>query len=822
MYLLGYAILISCLVYGVDFLARNLAKRKKKEPFFVSAWWTNELWDGGINFLFTFSVALILALAFGGFSFWNAILFLLCSSLVVLLIRPSHWINKIKERDVVTPKEKRNFVFSFSVLTFLLLELFAFNANAYRDHLSTTSFSLEDSSIVLSSDTEKEADGVRFFSSSYFVWNKNEATPSRIRFDIPAKDSLQVTLRCASSSNGSSYVVFSEFNCNPAQEGSCLVSIPSDLTYTSMKFTVSFAWDRLPYGDHAGEKQSVVIQGLSLDAPILFDFSFLRFALVSLLTLCVCFFKSFVNHYEEKKIDIQRKWELGILFAGVSALLIFLIYAFVNKSTYFSAYPLAKNVQDYDIFTQMFDAFKKGQLNIDVPSGEGVSLLWDHAYYGGKCYSYYGIIPVLLVSFPCYFLTHLVPKVLFLEVFGAILEMTLFLILLVEICRAFFKKMPLSALIFTLVISLFLTLSFGLVTAKSYYIGGNPDNPCVEGIYHIPTIYGMLNMDGFILFCLYAFDEKKKRMMNLAFAGLFFVFIMASRPNLFLSLIFAAPLLLKIFFEKDEKWQKKLLVFAPMLGVLALGGFFIAKYNYDRFGSILEYGQRYQNTISDQTDLRVKGEQILPALMHFFLNPWTYNSSTTFPFIGTTNPSFTSDSSDYSFYLNWYSGVFSIPLFLSILTLPFTYQKGEDKWLNAMALLLPVTMAVLAIVTYSFAGLCPRYMFETYHLATLASCIACFRLFEKRKEARSGLLPMVFAFALMSTFICWNLATDPFFGADIGDFGGLLLRVRGVFSISGFNLAFFFIILLAMVQFQFVALQVFFPHRLKNQPGEER
>lgn len=818
MHLLGYATLISGLVYGIGFLARYLAKRKKKEPFFPQGWWKDELWDGGLNFLFTFSAALVLALAFGGFSFWNALLFLLCSSAVVLLIRPSHWIKKIQERGVVSPKEKRQFIFSFSILTFLLLELFAFNANAYKDHLSQTLVSIADSSISLSSDTTPVEEGARFQSSSYFVWTKGKETPSRIRLAFSTDESLELTVSCASSSNGTSYVVFSKFTCNPVQEGSCVVALPSSDSYTSLKFTLSFAWDRLPYGDHAGESQSVVLQGVELDAPILFDFSFLRFGLVSLLTLCLSFFKPFVEHYEDKKVEIHRKWELGILLGGLSVLLIFVIYAFINQSTYFSLYPLSKNVQDYDIYTQMFDAFKKGQLNIDVPSStSGSSLLWDHAYYDGKCYSYYGIIPVLLVSFPCYFLSHLVPKVLFLEVFGAILEVTGLLLLIVEICRVFFKKMPLSALIFTLVISLFLTLTFGLVTAKSYYIGGNPDNPCVEGIYHIPTIYGMLNLDVFFLFCLYAYPGAKKRMLYLAFAGLFFVFIMASRPNLFLSLIFVAPLLLKILFEKDVTWKKKILTFLPMVGILLVGGFFIAKYNYDRFGSILEYGQRYQNTISNQTDLRVKSEQILPALMHFFLNPWSYNSSTTFPFIGTTNPHFTASSSDYSFYLNWYSGVFSIPFFLTILTLPFTNQKGSDKWLNAVALLLPVTMAVLAVVTYSFAGLCPRYMLETYHLATLASCIACFRLFEKRKEARTGLLPMVFALALVSAFICWNLANDPFFGADIGDFGGLLLRVRGVFSIPGFSLPLFLVVLVAMVQFEFVALQIFFPHRLKNQ-----
>jgi hypothetical protein len=281
---------------------------------------------------------------------------------------------------------------------------------------------------------------------------------------------------------------------------------------------------------------------------------------------------------------------------------------------------------------------------------------------------------------------------------------------------------------------------------------------------------------------LYAYQSKKFRMLFLAFSGLAFVFIMSTRPDLFLGLIFVIPLLIKMLLDKSDKVWHRLLNFVPMVVILFLGGALIAGYNYVRFGSIFEYGQRYQNTISDQSSLSILPDQILPGLFHYFLNPWTFNSTTYFPFIGVTNPRITSDSQDFSFYLNSYSGVFSIPFFLLILSLPFSLKKGEDRWLNAFAVLIPVAMAALAVVTYSFAGLCPRYMFEMYNLATLASVISLFKFLERKPQSKGAFIPIIFAMVLASIFICWNLANTSFFGMNGGDLNGIVLRIREAFG----------------------------------------
>jgi hypothetical protein len=61
-----------------------------------------------------------------------------------------------------------------------------------------------------------------------------------------------------------------------------------------------------------------------------------------------------------KRLNWRFSSEDAVVFVGFS------IFALLNRELYFSQYPLKYDVRSYDIYTQMFDAFKKGQLNLDV------------------------------------------------------------------------------------------------------------------------------------------------------------------------------------------------------------------------------------------------------------------------------------------------------------------------------------------------------------------------------------------------------------------------------------------------------------------------
>lgn len=105
-------------------------------------------------------------------------------------------------------------------------------------------------------------------------------------------------------------------------------------------------------------------------------------------------------------------------------------------------YPLTEPVEEYDIYVQQFDAWMKGQANLDLNpdiylkeiknpydktertyvdehgeylhtyTGLDVQLpyWWDHAYYNGKFYCYFGPAVLLTFYFPFYFLTGKLPS----------------------------------------------------------------------------------------------------------------------------------------------------------------------------------------------------------------------------------------------------------------------------------------------------------------------------------------------------------------------------------------------------------------------------
>jgi len=773
---------VSCLAYGAFFGFRCLFRKIKKLPLFPDRWWFEDSIDFTANLVFVLVFALILALAFGGTTFWNSIFYFATLSLVCLFIRPLKFFRLIKDKMLFANENKRKSFLSITLLAFVLLETFAFNARAYGTNATATEVLMSDSSIDVGSGTINSDGTVTYSDNEYFIIAPSDTIATRMYLDFSSPVSEEVTVKIYSSTDVLLAKELDEYICNPVVTDANLIQLPDLSKYGSLKVIFSFNWAALGYGDDLGKALTVTLKGVTLNAPILFYYSPLRFIGVSLLVAAIIYLSYFVEKVEGKVKEISRQWEWGIFVAGAAVFLGFLTYALINSGSYFFSYPLKNSVEEYDIYTQMFDAFRKGQLNLDVAVGSGIAKLWDHAYYNGKCYSYYGVLPVFLVSFPLYFLTGMVPRVVLLESLGAILEVQVMLILIVEICKAFFKKMNNWTLAFVLFVAFFTTLSVGLVTYKSYFIGGVVTNPCVEGIYHIPVIYGLLNLDLFILMALQAYESKKFRMLFLAFAGLAFVFIMASRPDLFLGLIFVAPLLIKMLLDKSEKVSHRLLNFVPMVAILLLGGALIASYNFARFGSLIEYGQRYQNTISDQSSLSILPDQIVPALFHFFLNPWKFVSLSNFPFIDVSYLHITSSTTDFSFYLTSFAGVFSIPFFLLILTLPFNLKKGEDPWLNAFAILIPITMVVLAIVTYSFAGLCARYMFEIFNLATLASVISLFKFLERKPQGKGAFIPIIFAVALASVFICWNLADNSFFGMNGGDLGGIMLRIREAFG----------------------------------------
>ena len=147
---------------------------------------------------------------------------------------------------------------------------------------------------------------------------------------------------------------------------------------------------------------------------------FLRLTTIAIAIVGVYIYKTGA-HREEFNPDSRFQ---KAVFAAAMALLIlfsfFLCTVSIEKE-WLHDYPLKGSVDNYGCYPQMFDAFQKGQLNIDTDydlsileelenpydtaerreaTDEKYGVIWDRAFYDGKLYSYFGIAPVIFLYYP--------------------------------------------------------------------------------------------------------------------------------------------------------------------------------------------------------------------------------------------------------------------------------------------------------------------------------------------------------------------------------------------------------------------------------------
>ncbi|MDE5648838.1 MAG: hypothetical protein K2I33_02915, partial [Oscillospiraceae bacterium] len=167
----------------------------------------------------------------------------------------------------------------------------------------------------------------------------------------------------------------------------------------------------------AGDNSTVTVKGISVNKPIPFNFSWLRFLIILgfvLFAVTVAFCP-----YMKKSCGQSRTFKLSaaavtLVFVSVAVCLLA-----VRGDMIFGLFD---NPDTNQMNKELVDAFEAGQVSlIETPSQEmldlenpydlsersaaGVSYPWDHLLFEGKYYSYYGIGTVLTLFLPYHMIT---------------------------------------------------------------------------------------------------------------------------------------------------------------------------------------------------------------------------------------------------------------------------------------------------------------------------------------------------------------------------------------------------------------------------------
>ncbi len=783
------------------FLFLKWARQNKNEPIT----WRGILFKKALPlfacFFVSFLFALLFFFLFPSFSWvYGALYFLTFDALFFFF--PFSLFKKKEKPLEEKKKEKKRLIVSSLLLAGLLFEAFYFNKEAYRLSSPEVTYSSLSSNPSISGSYEALENGDLRIKTNSYIDILNEETPKEnIRLSFSQAEGVSIKAKVSYALAEGEFVESGSYKLNGTITNFNVLSLGQGAKLEGVKYyRIQFSFDTGYYASGS----SAVVSEISFNTPLSFYCSPLRLGVYSLSILFFAYLPSFL-----KKARRSEKGKLPyLLIGGLGSALLIALGAMIlsSPSSFATPYPistedlhahLGSSTGKVDIFVSLFDAFKKGRLDLDLevdpkllslsnpydPSsrnGSGVRYYWDHAFYNGKYYSYYGPGPVILISFPFYFLSggQYVLNAFGLEVIGMAFLLPAFLLLLLEIFKTVQKEVNWGQFAFFAVIGLVTSMMISAITFK--------DGSYHEAIYHVPDIYGLAFFDLFFFFVLRAYREKKLRGLQLALAGFFFVCLVFSRPNLFLALILALPFLLAPLLKKEEPFFKRLLPYLPMAFILLGGGTLCCLYNYARFDSILEFGQSYQLNVTDQRHLTYSFAKLLPTFFHFYTQGGNFYD--VFPYLSCTVKRYDFETTALAPYVSSYYGLLGVPMFWFSFLSPYAFHKSERKALSWLGYLAPFFLFLFAFTTYSKAGVCPRYLIEFYHLATIISFFTILQLLEKVKEkqAETFLHGASYLLLLLGGFVCLCLSFDSFDGMKEGSMGGFFLLFKQAFHCYNF------------------------------------
>lgn len=440
-----------------------------------------------------------------------------------------------------------------------------------------------------------------------------------------------------------------------------------------------------------------------------------------------------------------RYMELTPICRRMAAFVIFLVLAAVSwKMT--TLLPLFQNDpwDNYKGYQHLAEALSEGSFslleepcetlkNMDNPydseyrydemSRTGEGFLWDHAYYNGKYYLYFGIVPALLFHLPYYLITghhlmnHIVVYVTACLYFAGVMAM------LHELIKRWYRNCTVGVW--------FLSLMLFLIGSQCFYLIKRPD------IYAVPIFTASAFGIWGIVFFLKA--QRGHLAARYLLAGSLCIALTAGcRPQQFLFFGIACILLSRYLFPlsywKTGEGSRALLAIAFPMVVVASA---LMYYNYARFGSVFDFGANYNLTLND---MRYRGwvwDRVPLGLVSYFF--WPIRLKPDYPFMDAVY--LNSNYMGVTIQEPAYGGIFAIAPFFMMCAGAFFFA-GELRRLNKTTWLIAVysvlAAIVIAVADTQMAGIVMRYYTDFAPFLGLAALIVTWGALEKIPSGSGG------------------------------------------------------------------------------------
>ena len=371
-----------------------------------------------------------------------------------------------------------------------------------------------------------------------------------------------------------------------------------------------------------------------------------------------------------------------------------------------------------------------------------VTYYWDHAFYNGRYYVYFGVVPVVLLFLPYRIITGSVLASFHATQFFVALFICGVFAVFYMLSRKFFEKITFA---------MYLLLSAAFAVLSIWYSIGTP------GLYCTANTSALCMEIWSLFFFIKAvwIEEDEKRSIRSAFLGsLFGALAFGCRPPAALGNLLVIPMLVE--FLRKKRFNSKMflrLVFAAAPYIVI--GILLMLYNYVRFDNPFEFGQTYQLTDTDQSSYQNFLTQFdlaktINGILQNFISYIPVSKS--FPYISVGNGAFIN---------------FPILLF-SVIGLFREEVRKKLKELHIAnfvygLLIMPLIITVIDVVWAPALG--ERYRMDIYWLMATA----CFIIMGVYNTCLAGQAQRKFShrmtiWALVTLFMCFMLCLVPFDG----------------------------------------------------------
>ena len=605
-------------------------------------------------------------------------------------------------------------------LAAILIELFVFNFRTFE----SLSFSPVEGFTLSDANGQRLTSGqtVTFSAqgSSELILNNINANAQNIYIDAALSASPEATLTLqlwARDEGNNQYYRLPKVDVSPLDPDSRYIKLNLSGEARSIKIT---------FQELSGE--TLTIRDIEINRFRPLDFSILRLAGIFIVLLMVYGLRPSSGIYNLRYASDDQRQRI-LLTVLLFAQLTVAAGVTVGNETYCDP-PWKHHYQYHELAVAMTEGHfylneepSAELMAMDNPydryerKAQKVNFLWDTAYYEGKYYSYFGVLPVFVYYLPYYLLT----GEAFPTFVGIILNCAAIIagayFLLDVMVRKYFRHTSLGLFV---LLEIMLALGCGLLLIV------NPPT-----FYNMPAALGLALTLWGLYFWFRAVGKLPGQLDRrfLVIGGTFMALVAACRPQLLVGSFLILPLMARTFKQRLAASKRTALAdlaaaAVPYIIVAAL----LMYYNAARFGSPFDFGANYNLTTNDMTHRGFHLDRLPFGLFTYLLQPPEISGRA--PFM--TSVTLSTAYQGTTIAETMYGGFF----WFNLITAALLFYGNARAFLRKRGLALFCALsAILALVVVcadiQMAGILQRYGCDFGLFFTLPAVIIALALHEK-------------------------------------------------------------------------------------------